>query len=457
MRMIHSSVNPEGDPLLYEFTQGIAFDALMFEEEISVQKAWAQALHLCGTLSEDELQTAERAFDEIAQLMKENRFPWNLEDEDIHLNIENWMTNRYGALGKKIHLGRSRNDLVATTLRLYVDRSLNRIEGLVVELMKAITGQASLHHHTLVPGMTHLQFAQPLRLSHILYGYLNSFRRDLAQLHACRRSCMETMPLGSAAFGGTHINVDLTQLAQTLGFESPPINSYDSVGDRDFLLQALSCYALISAHLARISQELIYWASTPIRIVTLPQRWATGSSIMPNKQNPDLLEILRARTARIGSICSEGHSIYRAIPMSYTSDLHELKKSYFTAQEELSLSLKVFSHFFKELSFSNERAQSLLQFGHILATDVANQMCEAEMPFREAYLKTAQWVADADALGKQVHHMMGEGDTQHLKETDQRVDDPKPFIDSVERRSQAGGTSLDNQSSQAEYWRLLLR
>jgi len=119
--------------------------------------------------------------------------------------------------------------------------------------------------------------------------------------------------------------------------------------------------------------------------------------------------------------------------------------------------LKVFSHFFKELSFSNERAQSLLQFGHILATDVANQMCEAEMPFREAYLKTAQWVADADALGKQVHHMMGEGDTQHLKEIDQRVDDPKPFIDSVERRSQAGGTSLDNQSSQAEYWRLLLR
>lgn len=417
-----------GNDLLFDFTQGIDVDSRLFVQEIRVQKAWARALVRAHFLTADDVQKIESCLDTAQDLMGSGDFDWRVLDEDIHMNLERYMTEKIGDLGKKIHLGRSRNDLIATTLRHFVRDQVSDVESLVSDMKTAIKAKAYDWIDTLIPGMTHLQFGQPIRLSHTFIAHGYALKRDLERLQFNKKECMEYCPLGSAAFAGTHINVNMEQLATDLDFLSPAHNSYDAVGDRDFILSSLNSFALLATHISRYCEDVMYWSSTGIGVFKLPKDWSTGSSIMPNKRNPDIPELVRARMSRVISASQSGMILVRSVVPSYGSDLHELKRTFLMAVDELKSCLTILAPFTGGLTVDDARAKLLLNSGHILATDIANKLAE-NSTFREAYKLIAEKVIEADARGKQVHDL--------FKDTEQAVS----FEESVENRKQPGGTS----------------
>ena len=442
MRSLETNLNPSDKEKLYRFTNGISFDARMAEEEILVQKSWVNALNLGEYLSDREKKLALNCLDEILSLIKLKKFPWKIEDEDIHMNIERFITEKYGDLGKKIHLGRSRNDLIATTLRLFTHNGLGQVKQLTLNLMRSLFQICGKTMAIIVPGMTHQQFGRPIRLGHILFSYLCTLERDLDRINMVKASCLDYMPLGSAAFSGTHLRkMDLNVLARELGFKNPPRNSYHSVSDRDFTLESLYCFSFLGTHLSRFCEDMIYLSSTPLGIVKLPVHWSTGSSIMPNKRNPDVLELVRAKTSRINAMALEGMSIVKSVPTSYSSDFHELKKTFILCFDEIVSCLDILIPFFQEVDFSKERAKTLLNHGHILATDVANRLTENGMPFRDAYKAVASLVQEADRSNRQIHELDEFKGTFDLD-----------FEKSTNCQSLSGGTSKDNLKAQLHYW-----
>lgn len=428
MKVLNTSLSSNGNDLLFEFTQGIDVDARLYKQEIRVQKAWAQALLAAGFLTADEVTKISSCLDNAQELMDSGRFEWRILDEDIHMNLERYMTENIGDLGKKIHLGRSRNDLIATTLRHFVRDQIAEIETLTQGMTLAIQNKCMEWLDILIPGMTHLQFGQPIRLGHAFAAHGYALKRDLKRLEFNRSECMEYSPLGSAAFAGTHANIDLKKLASTLEFKNPPQNSYDSVGDRDFILSTLNSFSLLATHLSRYCEDVMYWSSTGVSVLGLPKDWSTGSSIMPNKRNPDVPELVRARMSRVIAASTSGMTLVRSVVPSYGSDLHELKRTFLMALDELKTCLTILVPFSSGLTCDEKRAQELLNSGHILATDIANSLAKTST-FREAYQQLSQMVKDANLAGVQVHEL--------FKDTPHAV----TFEQSVENRNQDGGTS----------------
>lgn len=414
--------------LLLEFTQGIDVDARLAAQEVAVQKAWARGLGQAGILSAGEVANATAALTEALELMNEGRFEWRVEDEDIHMNLERFLTERHGALGKRIHLGRSRNDLIATTLRLFARDQLALLAGGVRGLGLALASQAEATMETIVPGLTHLQHGQPVRFGHVLASHGWALARDLERLAFASRRAMERMPLGAAALAGTTLSeLDLDAIAQELGFQGPAWNSYDAVGDRDFLIEAIDASAGVALHLSRLSEDFIIWSSTATGLVRLPPDWSTGSSIMPNKRNPDVPELIRAKSAHVMGAAANAHMLVKAVPTSYGSDLHELKGVAQRAFDELAKSLVVFTPFVRGIRVDAGRAGELLARGHVLATEIADELAREGLPFREAYARVATLVEQAEAQGVQVEAVAGMmGITPET---------------AVERRSGFGGTA----------------
>jgi argininosuccinate lyase len=366
--------------------------------------------------------------DKAQALMDSGDFEWRILDEDIHMNLERYMTDNIGDLGKKIHLGRSRNDLIATTLRHFVRDQIVDIEALTGNLTLALKNKCTEWLDILIPGMTHLQFGQPIRLGHAFAAHGYALKRDLKRLEFNKSECMEHSPLGSAAFAGTHINIDLKKVATDLEFKNPPLNSYDSVGDRDFILSTLNSFSLLATHLSRYCEDVMYWSSTGIGVMQLPKDWSTGSSIMPNKRNPDVPELVRARMSRVIAASTSGMTLVRAVVPSYGSDLHELKRTFLMALDELSTCLEILVPFTVGLTCDQDRASEMLNSGHILATDIANSMAKTST-FREAYQKLSETIKQANERGVQVHELF------------QNTPHSVTFEQSVENRNQDGGTS----------------
>lgn len=427
MKILNSSPSDNGN-LLYEFTQGIDVDARLYKQEIRVQKAWAKALASAGFLTLEDVSQIAACLDQAQTLMDDGKFEWRILDEDIHMNLERYMTENIGDLGKKIHLGRSRNDLIATTLRHFVRDQITDIETLTTEMKSAIKAKCGEWLDILVPGMTHLQFGQPIRLGHAFAAHGYALKRDMRRLDFNKSECMEYSPLGSAAFAGTHVNIDLAGVAKDLEFKNPPLNSYDSVGDRDFILSTLNSFSLLATHLSRYSEDVMYWSSTGIGVLQLPKDWSTGSSIMPNKRNPDVPELVRARMSRVISASTSGMTLVRSVVPSYGSDLHELKRTFLMAFDELKSCLTILAPFTAGLNCDHARAQAMLGSGHILATDIANSIAKTST-FREAYQKLSEMVQTANERQVQVHEL--------FKDTPHAV----TFEQSVENRNQNGGTS----------------
>jgi argininosuccinate lyase len=427
---------------LYHFTQGIDVDARLAAHEIRVQKAWALQLKEISVLSAEELGKIHGALDEASVLISKGEFEWKEEDEDVHMNLERFVTERAGALGKKMHLGRSRNDLIATTLRLFVADQATEISKGLRTLIEALTARAELDADVLVPGLTHLQHGQPVRHGHTLAAHAWAFVRDQERLKQVRARALEAMPLGSAALSGTTLPIQLGILAQSLGFSGPPRNSFDAVGDRDFMNELLAALALLGTHFSRLAEDCIYWSSTAVALVKLPPEWSTGSSIMPNKRNPDVPELVRGKSSHLIAASANGLTLMKSVPTSYGSDLHELKSVVLRSLDETKTCLSVLPGFIRGMEPNRKRAAELLTKGQLLATEVADELAARGVPFREAYAISAALVERAESAGVQIQALPAEVWAATAPQITRTFLSSLSFENAVERRNQTGGTSL---------------
>ncbi len=439
---MQTNANPTLNSGLYAFTNGIDVDQHLAPYEIKVQLAWAEGLRGMGYLKTQEVEQIAATLAEAQELMAAGKFEWREEDEDIHMNLERFVTERLGVLGKKMHYGRSRNDLIATTLRLFTHAKLGKIKTQTQAFLNANLAKAGATIDVIVPSMTHLQHAQPMRLAQVFLTYAQEAKRDISRIEAAQARAMEAMPMGSAACTGTPLPLDLNAIAKALGFGSGPRNSYDSVADRDFMLEGLGALALQAVHLSRFSEDVMFESSSAIGLMKLAPDWSTGSSIMPNKRNPDIPELVRAKMARVIAAQNEGANLVRAVVHSYGSDLHELKRTFLTATSEMAASLDVLSPFVAGLGVDTKRAKELLGSGHLLATEIADALTGSGYPFRDAYKLVGAMVAKATEAGKQVHELSSEDLAAAKIELPASVNlGSIGFEHAVERRTNLGGTA----------------
>lgn len=456
MSVLSTTRQPTKSQLLASFTNGVKPDQELFKQEIAVQKAWADGLLEIGILSGIECSLIKASLSKAEDLMKNEQFDWREEDEDIHMNLERFVNDETNGLGKKMHAGRSRNDLIATTIKLNVADSVTEVTALLSTLISAMVELADKNKHVIIPGMTHLQNSQPIRWSHALLGHAWAFQRDLKKFQNVKENALSVMPLGSAALAGTTLPINLKKVATTLGFASPSYNSYDSVGERDSVIDFLQAAAHFGSHLSRLAEDIIYWSSAPVGLIELSPLWSTGSSIMPNKRNPDVAELARAKSSLWMGDSSGVLTLVKGLATSYASDLHETKIPYLRVMKDVKLTLSVFTPFVSELFVNNEKASSLLGQGHILATEMANHLTDQGIPFREAYAVVAGLVEMAETKKVQVHQLKLQDIQSLTKGIDQNFLDSLSFENTVEKRIYAGGSSLGQVKTQIETLKKLL-
>lgn len=443
MSVLSTSRQPTKGQLLASFTNGVRPDQELYKQEIAVQKAWAQSLEQIGILTSGEFKQIDSSLSKALLLIETNQFVWREEDEDIHMNLERFVSDETNGLGKKMHAGRSRNDLIAATIKLHVADTVSEISDLLKNLITAMVSLADNYKDVIIPGMTHLQNGQPVRWSHAVLAHAWAFKRDLEKFQVVKSNALKCMPLGSAALSGTTLSIDLNKIAKQLGFASPTFNSYDAVGDRDVVIDFVQATAHFGMHLSRFAEDIIYWASAPVGLVELSPNWSTGSSIMPNKRNPDVAELSRAKASLWIGDASGILTLMKGLATSYASDLHETKIPYLRVANDVKLTLSVFTPFASELSVNREKAKILLNQGHILATEIANYMTDMGAPFREAYSVVAGLVELAESQKIQVHelsHAQCQSFSRHI--TPQFLES-LTFESTVEKRKYPGGTSLE--------------
>lgn len=441
MSVLSTQRQPTKSNLLASFTNGVIPDAKLYQQEIQVQLAWARGLTQIGLLTAEENARIEKALLAAHEEIKTQVFDWRIVDEDIHMNLERYVNEHSQGLGKKMHAGRSRNDLIATTLKLHVADTAQEITGLLKALIQCMVGFAQKNIDVIVPGMTHLQNGQPIRLSQAILGHAWALKRDMEKFETVKTNALKVMPLGSAALAGTTLPLDLKQIAGQLGFQSPPLNSYDSVGDRDSLVEMLQATSFLGAHLSRLCEDIIYWASAPVGLIKLSPNWSTGSSIMPNKRNPDIAELARGKSALWMGDCAGVLTLLKGLGTCYGSDLHEAKIPYLRVTEDVKLTLEVFAPFVSELSVDGTKAEALLNHGHILATEVADALTLKGFAFRDAYALVASMVEAADKLQVQIHQLPEAALKQMTNLIDAEFLSHLSFEKTVEQRKFAGGTS----------------
>ncbi|HAG53295.1 MAG TPA: argininosuccinate lyase [Alphaproteobacteria bacterium] len=452
MAILQSQLNYKQPDELFEFTNGIVFDKRIAAQEVRVQKAWARELVRLEVINQQDFENACAALDEAEALIKADKFEWNIRDEDIHMHLENFVSEKCGIIGKKMHLGRSRNDLIATTMRLYIADSVQETIDNLEKVIPILKQKAIETKHIYVPGSTHLQHGQPVSFAHIMLAYANMFKKDLAGLASAKKYALRSMPLGAAALAGTPLPLNLQVVADELGFKQPNINSYEAVGDRDFLVNALNTFAICATHFSRFSEDCIYWAATPVELLNLSKRWSTGSSIMPNKRNPDVQELTRGKASHIIGAYTDAISLVKTVPTSYGSDLHETKQVFMRGFDELNYIIKAWTGFLEEISINEDRAAELCNKGHILATEVADFLVENGIAFRDAYKIVAELVAKAQEQKIQVHELDLDFVNSTITEKGYSVLTEYNFTveKAVARRQNSGGTSLEQIEKQIQ-------
>ncbi|MDP7618784.1 MAG: argininosuccinate lyase [Dehalococcoidia bacterium] len=384
---------PNGDPASY--FASLAFDRRLAEYDVRGSVAWARALGAAGVLSTDEVEQVTKGLAQISGELEEGRFPFRPELEDIHFNVESRLTELIGPLGGKLHTGRSRNDQVALDVRLFVKDAIDGvIEGLAA-YRRALVDQAAGHIGTLMPGYTHLQRAQPILLAHHLLAHEEAAVRDAARFRDALVR-VDVMPLGSAALAGTAYPIDREALARDLGFaEGPSRNSIDAVSDRDFIVEFEAAAALAMVHLSRLAEEVVVWSSEEFGFVEVSTDYASGSSIMPQKRNPDAAELVRGKTGRVHGHLVAMLTTLKALPLAYNRDLQEDKEGLFDTVDTLHLSLGVTAGMVRGLTFRVGRMLDASTDGFLLATELADYLAKKGAPFREAHGAVRKLVDDA--------------------------------------------------------------
>ena len=386
------------DARVEAFSESVSFDRRLWRQDIVASTAHARMLAKVGVLSLGEAAAIVEGLEAIARDIEAGRFEWKAELEDVHMNIEAALTERIGAAGKKLHTGRSRNDQVATDLRLYVREAIDELTALLEAAAAALLRLAQREADTVMPGFTHLQIAQPVSLGHHLLAWREMLLRDRARLADARQRA-NVLPLGSAALAGTVYPLDREFVAEQLGFAALSENSLDAVSDRDFAVEFCAACALLMVHLSRISEELILWASPLFGFVRLPDRFCTGSSIMPQKKNPDVPELVRGKTGRVIGALNALLVLLKGQPLAYNRDNQEDKPPLFDAHDTAAACLRVYVALLPELQFDRTRLREAAAEGYSTATDLADYLVRKGVPFRDAHHAVGQAVAYAAARG----------------------------------------------------------
>ncbi|WP_428242563.1 argininosuccinate lyase [Gynuella sp.] len=387
-----------------EFTASVGFDRRMYRQDIQGSIAHATMLAAVGVLSESEKQQIVDGLQEILVEIEGGRFNWRVELEDVHMNIESALTEKIGLIGKKLHTGRSRNDQVATDIRLYLRDQTDVIVAELKRLQLGLIELAASNTDTVMPGFTHLQTAQPVTFGHHLLAWNEMLQRDSERLQDCRKR-VNIMPLGAAALAGTTYPIDRAMTAELLGFDMPSENSLDSVSDRDFAIEFASVASLIMMHLSRMSEELVLWTSAQFDFVSLPDRFCTGSSIMPQKKNPDVPELVRGKSGRIFGHLVGLLTLMKSQPLAYNKDNQEDKEPLFDTIDHLWGSLHAFAEMVPHISPKKEKMREAALQGFSTATDLADYLVKKGMPFRDAHEVVGKSVAYGIEVGKDLGQM----------------------------------------------------
>jgi argininosuccinate lyase len=366
------------------FTASLSFDYRLWPHDLRGSEAWARALAKGGVLAETELETILRGLTEVRAELEQGTFPFRIELEDIHMNIERRLIEKVGAVGGKLHTGRSRNDQIALDMRLWLRDELDAVRAQLRDVQAALCEQAARHLDCPMPGYTHLQRAQPVLLAHHLLAYVFMLARDRERFADARRR-LDVLPLGAAALAGTTVPVDRHALARELGFRAPSPNSLDAVSDRDFALEFLAAAAILAMHLSRLGEEIVLWATTEFGFVELPDAYATGSSIMPQKKNPDVAELVRGKTGRVYGDLVRLLTVMKGLPLAYHSDMQEDKEAFFDAADTVRACLGILAPFLRALRFRTDRLRATAGESYATATDLANYLAARGLPFRQAH------------------------------------------------------------------------
>jgi argininosuccinate lyase len=383
--------------VMQEINASIGFDQKLWRQDIRGSLAHAAMLAKVGVITPQDERAIHEGLAAIAHEIETGRFPFDAALEDIHMNIEARLTERIGEAGRRLHTARSRNDQVATDFRLWVRDAIDGLIAQVTDVMRALADRAAAYAADPMPGFTHLQTAQPVTFGHHLLAYVEMLDRDRGRLADCRRRLNEC-PLGSAALAGTSFPIDRHATAKALGFDRPTANSLDAVSDRDFALEFLSAVAISAMHLSRFAEEIVVWCSAPWRFIRLSDAFTTGSSIMPQKRNPDAAELVRAKTGRINGALIGLLTVMKGLPLAYAKDMQEDKEPVFDAAEAWALSLAAIAGMVRDMTPDVARMRELAGSGFATATDLADWLVRVlKLPFRDAHHITGRLVALAES------------------------------------------------------------
>ena len=430
------------DAFVEAFTASVEFDRRMYRQDIAGSKAHALMLQKTGVLTGSDCEAILKGLDTIIEEIESGAFEWSVSREDVHMNIEARLTELVGDAGKRLHTGRSRNDQVATDIRLYLREQINIIVSQLVKLQTGLLQLAEREADTIMPGFTHLQVAQPVTFGHHMMAWFEMLQRDATRMHDCYVR-MNVSPLGAAALAGTSYPIDRHMTSAELGFAAPAANSLDAVSDRDFAIEFCAASAILMTHLSRMAEEMVMWSSAQFDFIELPDRYCTGSSIMPQKKNPDVPELVRGKTGRVNGNLVSLLTLMKSQPLAYNKDNQEDKEPLFDTIDTVIDSLRAFADMVPALVCKRDNMYNAAKQGFSTATDLADYLVRKGLPFRDAHEVVGKAVAYGVANSKDLSEM----DIDELKGFSAMIDDDVFEVLSLEgsvaARNHIGGTAPD--------------
>jgi len=447
-KIASARISEQSSALLEELNNSLPFDKVLYREDIEGSRAHAFMLAQEGIISQEDYEQIENGLVEIFEEVESGAYLLNGGEEDIHMAVEGYLTQKIGDAGKRLHTARSRNDQVAVDFRLYVQKNTQKIADLLLKNIRTLTRVATENSRTLLPGMTHLQHAQPINFGYHMMAYASMFKRDYERFSSSYER-NNYSPLGCAALAGTPHPINRQTTAQKLGFKAPTLNCLDTVSDRDFALEILFNISTMMMHISRLSEELILWSASEFKFVQLSDKHATGSSIMPQKKNPDIPELLRGKTGRVNGNLVSLLTVMKGLPLAYNKDMQEDKEGVFDSVKTALLSLEVLNEMIDEMTVNVEAMEKACMIGHLSATDLADYLVkEVGIPFRDAYHITGNAVNVAEEKGVDISELSFE----ELQSVDARISEGVvALLDnraSMNARQSEGGTSTARTQEQ---------
>lgn len=440
--------------LMRDYTDSQSYDRELYAEDIKASKAHAAMLAKTGVLRREESEDISSGLDQIQKEIESGAFVWKPELEDVHMNIEARLTEIIGESGKKLHTARSRNDQIGIDFRLYVSRRCDEWKQALLELCRVLVDLAGKNREVILPGFTHLQPAQPVSLAHHLLAYANMFKRDVERISDAQKR-IRVSPLGACALAGAAYPIDPAMTAREVGFNEIYANSMDAVSDRDFVLEAQFIASVIMAHLSRLCEEIIIWASPAFGFISLPDDFSTGSSIMPQKKNPDAAELMRGKTGRVYGNLIAVLTIMKGLPLAYNRDLQEDKEGFFDSSKTVLSSLGIMAAMLPRIVFNAGSMRDACANGYLNATELADYLAAKNVPFRDAHRITGRIVAWAETRGLKLEDIT----VEQFQELEPLIgEDARAYLDyqnCVNRRESPGGAgplSVKKQLADFEKW-----